>query len=213
MSHRFDELKLSAYLDGELNDATMCEVEETIEKNEDVKRYVLDAIRSTVRLRSNMNRVLQEEIPERLLNTINPPQQHKSRRAPVIHQFIRIAAVLILMFVGFGTGMLVNQKDAETISPFMIHFPASFRQVVDDALEHNLSGTSKEWHSQGNSLRVTVTPVRTYRGNKNGLYYREYQMKVAVKDELRQLNGLAYRTTEGKWKNRALFFDTNGNAI
>ena len=77
MNHGFDEIKLSAYLDGELDTADMFQIEETIENNEDAQRYVLDAIKSIARLRAGMNSVLQEEIPERLLNTIDHSERRK----------------------------------------------------------------------------------------------------------------------------------------
>jgi len=211
MNHGFDEMKLSAYLDGELDTADMFQVEETIENNEDAQRYVLDAVRSTARLRAGMNSVLQEEIPERLLNTIDHSERKKARPDLRIPQLVRIAAVFIMVLIGFGTGMVVNREVVKNTPPLMEYFPANFSEVVDDTLEHYLSGTSKEWHSQGDTLAVKVTPIKTYR-DKNGVYYREYRMEMTVEDELRRLNGLAYRTSDGRWKTRAFFFDTNGNS-
>lgn len=212
MNHEFDEMKLSAYLDGELDSADMFQLEETIDNNEGAQQYVLDAVKSSARLRAEMNSVLQEEIPERLLNTIDHSKRKKTRLDLGIPHLMRIAAVFILVVMGFTAGRVVDRQVPNTAPPLMDYFPAKFSQVVDDTLENYLSGTSKEWRSPGDTLAVKVTPVKTYRDGK-GVYYREYRMEVAVKDELRRFNGLAYRTSYGQWKTRALFFDTNGNSI
>ena len=93
MKKTYDETMLSAYIDGELDAATMHEVDLFLEQDHEAGRYMLDTIRTTALLRADMNAVLHEEITQRLLDTLSPQQIAKSRRKPVIRHLIRAAAV------------------------------------------------------------------------------------------------------------------------
>ena len=79
------------------------------------------------------------------------------------------------------------------------------REVVDAALEFNLSGKPREWRAPRGSIAVKVTPVKTYR-NQEGIYYREFKMEVITDTRQSRINGLAYRTTGGKWATKVLYF-------
>ena len=77
--------------------------------------------------------------------------------------------------------------------------------VIDAALEFNLSGKSRDWKAPGGSITVKVTPVKTYK-DKAGVYYREYRLEVATDTHHSQINGLAYRTDNGKWSTKVMYF-------
>ncbi len=205
MKKTYAETMLSAYIDGELDAATMQEVDLFLEQDQEAGRYMLDTIRTTALLRADMNAVLHEEIPQRLLDTLNPQQIAKSRRKPVIRHLIQVAAVLILGFLGFGIGILMERNTGEHFPAVIAPLPARYRNVVDAALEFNLSGTPREWQAPRAAVAVTVTPVKTYR-DKTGVYYREYKLEVATGTERSHINGLAYRTVNGKWKTKVLYF-------
>ena len=83
--------------------------------------------------------------------------------------------------------------------------PASYSNIVDAALEFNLSGKVHEWRAPGKAIAVKVTPVKTYR-DKAGVYYREYKMEVVTGTHQSRVNGLAYRSAEGKWTTKVLYF-------
>ena len=205
MKKTYDETILSAYFDGELDAATMHDVDLFIEKDEAAEKSMLDTVRTTARLRANMNAVLHEEIPQRLLDTLSPQQIARSRRKPVIRNLIRVAAVLILGFLGFGLGSLLERNSGEHFPAVIAPLPAPYGDVVDAALEFNLSGTPREWQAPRAAVAITVTPVKTYR-DKSGVYYREYKLEVATGTEHSRINGLAYRTGNGKWKTKVLYF-------
>ena len=124
---------------------------------------------------------------------------------------LRVAAVLILGVLGFGSGMLLERSTVEQFPAFINPLPEPYREVVDKALEYNLSGTPQEWRAPGGSVAVTVTPVKTYR-DKNGVYFREYQMEVTSATQRSQINGLAYRTSKGDWETKAIYFMHAENA-
>ena len=205
-----DETMLSAYLDGELDPAAMSEADMRLEKDEAARRYVLETVRTTAFLRANLKGVLQEENPKRLLDTLSAAKIVKSHRKPMFPHLLRVAAVLILGVLGFGSGMLLERSTVVQFPAFIHPLPEAYSAVVDKALEYNLSGTPQKWRAPGGTVDITVTPVKTYR-DKNGVYFREYQMEVASKTERSQLNGLAYRKLKGEWETKALIILTAEN--
>ena len=60
MTRQFDERTLSAYLDGELDDTTMQEVDEFLRKDPGARDYVLIATRTTAFLKAAANAILHE---------------------------------------------------------------------------------------------------------------------------------------------------------
>ena len=205
-----DETMLSAYLDGELDPAAMSEADMRLEKDEAARRFVLETVRTTAFLRANLKAVLHEENPKRLLDTLGAEKFTKTHRKPGFPHLLRVAAVLVLGLLGFGSGMLLERSTVVQFPAFINPLPEPYCQVVDKALEYNLSGTPQKWRAPGGTVDVTVTPVRTYR-DKNGVYYREYQLEVASATERSQLNGLAYRKLKGDWETKALIILTAEN--
>jgi len=205
MNQKFDELTLSAYIDGELDPDTMREVDSFLEQDKGARKYVLNAVRTAARLRSCMNGDFNEKIPEHLIAAIGPRSPEKERRKAVFHPMLRMAAAILLVLLGFGAGSFLKRGGNGDFSMLTAALPARYNQVVDQALEYNLSGTPREWQAPQSAVVVSVTPVKTYR-DKSGLYYREYRLEVRADDESRQVKGLAYRTGDGKWKTKAVFY-------
>lgn len=205
MNQQFDELTLSAYIDGELDSDTMEEVDSFLEQDKTARKYVLNAIRATARLRSFMNGDLNENIPEHLIAAIRPQPAKKGRRIAVIHGVFRMAAAVLLVLLGFGAGSFFERDSDENFSMLTTALPSRYNDMVDQALEYNLSGTPREWQVPRSAAVVCVTPVKTYR-DSNGLYYREYRLEVKAKREHQQVKGLAYRSASGKWKTKAVFY-------
>jgi hypothetical protein len=183
----------------------MDEVDSILEKEPEAAGYMLGTVRTTARLRAGMNAVLHEEIPQRLLDTLSPRQIARSRRRPLARKLIRAAAVIILGFCGFGLGIMMERNLGENYPAEIAPLPARYSEVVDAALEFNLSGKSREWRAPRGSIAVKVTPVKTYR-DKAGVYYREYRMEVDTDSRQSHINGLAYRTASGKWNTKVLYF-------
>jgi hypothetical protein len=204
MNRQFDDITLSAYVDGELDPSTMREVEAFLEVDTNAQKYVMNAVKTTARLRVFANEALVEAVPERLISAIGSWQKYEKDRRPALRALFRMAAAVLLILLGFGAGSLILPTGDRQFTAITSPFPASYSSVVDEALEHNLSGNSRQWQAPSDSLTITVTPVRTYR-DKNGRYFREYQLEVVSETERRKINGLAYRE-EGKWKTKAVFY-------
>ena len=204
MKGQFDEITLSSYVDGELDPDSIREVEAFIENDASARKYVVNAIKTTARLRQNMNKVIHEEVPEHLIRTILAQPKKDKRRFPAFQPLFRMAAALLLVLVGFGVGSFLQTTGNGSFSTLSTPFPASYSRVVEEALEYNLSGKPRRWQSRQDQTVITVIPVKTYR-DKNGQYFREYRMEVATEKEHRKINGLAYRQ-DGKWKTKAVFY-------
>jgi len=204
MNHEFDEITLSSYVDGELDSESMREVEAYLESNSEARKYVMNAIRTTARLRGSMNRVLHEEVPEQLLKAIIPQQIKQSRQSSVFHPLFRMAAAIVLILLGFGAGWLVPIGGDRPAFIMPTPFPADYNRVVQEAMEYNLSGAPRQWESPGNQAVIIVTPVKTYR-DRTGQYFREFRMEVSTATENKQVNGLAQRQ-KGEWKTKAVYF-------
>jgi len=205
MTRQFDERTLSAYLDGELDDAAMQEVDEFLQQDAKAREYVLNATRTTAFLKAASNAILHEEVPEHLVAAVKSHGDRGGRRKPVVRAVFRIAAAIVLVLFGYGAGnLLMNNQLGHlpvTVSPVL----KQYAHVVDAALEHNLSGTPRKWSEPQQPTMIMVTPVKTYRDSKN-TYYREYRLEVIAENEHQQVDGLAYRSSGGKWITKALFF-------
>ena len=92
MNQKFDDLTLSSYVDGELDPESMREVEAFLESDADARKYVVNAIKTTARLRQSFNKVLYEQVPEQLINTILSQPKKKGRLSTVFHPALRMAA-------------------------------------------------------------------------------------------------------------------------
>ena len=88
MTRQFDERTLSAYLDGELDDTTMQEVDEFLQKDPGAKDYVLNAARTTAFLKADSNAILHEKVPEHLVAAVKSYGNKNSlfKKADTLHQ-------------------------------------------------------------------------------------------------------------------------------
>ncbi len=205
MNQQFDDITLSSYVDGELDPDTMRDVETFVETDANARKYVVNAVKTTARLRAFTNEAMHAEVPEHLISAIRSQPERKQRQKFVVRPLFRMAAAILLILGGFGAGSIIQRDGNEQFPLLSTPLTAQYGHVVDQALEYNLSGTAREWQAQKGPVIVMVTPVKTYR-DKDGLYYREYRLEVSARQERRQINGLAYRTANGKWKTKAVFY-------
>jgi hypothetical protein len=205
MTRQFDERTLSAYIDGELDNATMQEVDELLKKDPNAREYVLNAARSTAFLKSASNAILHEKVPEHLVAVVKSPGDTEGLRKPVVRNLFRIAAAIVLIFFGYGASNLFMKNQHRQLPVAITPMLQKYGHVVDAALEHNLSGNPRKWSEPQQPMMIMVTPVKTYRDSKN-IYYREYRLEIMADNQHQQINGLAYRSGSGKWVTKALFF-------
>ena len=204
MAAEFDHLTLSAYMDGELDPQTMQSVERYLDNDADARRFVIEAMRTTVLLRAGSNAALHEPVPSRLLDVFAPPPE-KRRLWPRGHfPAMKLAAALALVVVGVGLG-LIYQPTAAPPGQWPSFQPLSaYRQFISQSLETQLSGDPLALDLNAAGERIIITPIKTYR-NKDGQYYRGFTMELITGDAQRTYRGMAYRMGKSDWRTAALF--------
>jgi hypothetical protein len=205
MTWQLGERTLSAYLDGELDDVAMQEADEYLQQDAKAREYVLNATRTTAFLKAASNAILHEEVPEHLVAGVKSHGDRGGRRRPVVRTVFRIAAAIVLVLLGYGAGNFLMNNQLGYLPVTVAPVLEQYGHVVDAALEHNLSGTPRKWSEPQQTTMIMVTPVKTYRDSKN-IYYREYRLEVIAENQQQQVDGLAYRSSGGKWITKALFF-------
>jgi len=204
MKRNLDDTTLSAFIDGELDSVTAVEVSRLIDGDSRAKKYILNCVLNTALLKSGLNAVLHEEVPQRLVDTIRGDLPADSQRRKIVTNFYRAAAAIVFVLLGYGIAFFDGRGGSNgplEIAPLLNRYG----HVLDAALENNLSGTPGKWQEPGASMTVTVTPVRTYR-NAGNQYFREYRLRISNGAGRQDVSGLAYRTDGGRWKTKMLIF-------
>ncbi len=204
MNLKYDHMTLSSYVDGELDAESIPEVEAFIEANSIARQYVLDTVKTTARLRNSLNRVLHEEVPDQLLNFARIRKKYGIRQTGIFEPLFRMAAGILLILFGFVAGWLMPTSESDFGFTTLTTFPSTYNQIVQKALEYNVSGMPHQGQSLENDEIIIVTPIKTYR-NKDGQYFREFHMEVRTETQYGQIHGLAYRQN-GEWKTKAVYF-------
>lgn len=205
MRRHLDDKTVSAFIDGELDPAAMIEVDKLMDSDQQAKDYTLKCVRKTALLKSSLNSVLNEEVPDKLVNSIHRFPAGGERRRNITSHIYRLAAAVLLVLVGYGSALWVRNGAGANGSFEIAPVLDRYGHVLDAALENNLSGIPGKWEEPRGSMVITVTPVRTFR-DAGSQYYREYRLQIASSEGNRDVGGLAYRTTGGKWKTKMLYF-------
>ena len=164
-------------MDGELDRPTMREVERFLDSNAQARRFVLDAMRTTVLLRAGSNEALHEPVPERLRQVFVKPATVTSFWREIRFPALKLAAAFALVVIGVGLG-LIFKPGAELVPQQPFHLlPAAYQQVINQSLENHLSGDPLSLDLDTGGQRVVITPIKTYR-NRDGHYYRGYYLEL-----------------------------------
>jgi len=204
MATTFDHLTLSAYVDGELDRPTMREVEDFLDSNNQARRFVLDAMRTTVLLRAGSNEALHEPMPQRLQQVFASPSANSSIWRDIRFPALKLAAAFALVIIGVGLGF-IYKPGAESMPHQPFHLlPAAYQQVINQSLETHMSGDPLSLDLDTDGQRIVITPIKTYR-NPDGHYYRGYFLELITEDSRQKFKGMAYRTGKSEWQTTALF--------
>jgi len=204
MTTEFDHLTLSAYVDGELDRATMQDVESFLDRDAQARRFVLDAMRTTVLLRAGSNDALHEPVPERLRQIFARSAGVASFWREIRFPAFKLAAAFALVVIGVGLGLFYKPgTDLAPQQPFHL-LPTAYQQVINQSLENHLSGDPLSLDLDNGGQRIVITPIKTYR-NRDGHYYRGYYLELVTDNARQRFKGMAYRTGRSEWRTTALF--------
>lgn len=204
MTAAFDHMTLSAYVDGELDPPAMREVKLFIENDTQARRYVLDAMHTTMLLKAAMCDAAHEPVPERLHNTVIKPASGRVSGPRDHFPAFKAAAAFALLTLGIGLGSILrpgNDIPSRSVGPLL---PAAYQQVVNETLEHHLSGNPLSMDLNSGNQHIIITPIKTYR-DPDGRYFRDYYLEVKSPETHQRYKGMAYRNGPSQWRTTALF--------
>jgi surface antigen len=192
---QYDDETLGAYLDGELDRATVATLEADLAADAELRERLADlrAINAVLRQWS-VGLVNQQETP--WPSAPVTPRRRFHRPAMFGSRTLwshALAACLALVF-GVGIGQFVDISARRGNSA-----EEATQRLLQAALEHTMSGQSVSWADPGAQRGVTVEPLRTYRADNTFCReYRETAMAGKQANE-RTMYGLACRDGGGTW--------------
>lgn len=204
MATEFDQLTLSAYVDGELDRQTMREVERFMDSDAQARQFVLDAMHATVLLRVGGNEAVLEPVPDRLRQVFARPAAATPAWREMRFPALKLAAAFALVIVGIGLGLIFKPGGRPVPGqPYQL-LSATYERAINESLEHHLSGAPLSLDLGSGGQRIIITPIKTYR-NPEGQYYRGYDMELFTDGRRQKFRGMAYRTGHAQWRTTALY--------
>ena len=108
------------------------------------------------------------------------------------------SALLVLLAGCAGSG-----GPARPTSPLYLDMTAEdvrlANATIQEALEHQVSASSREWRNTRNGHAGSVTPTSTY-VSQRGLYCREFTETLTIGARSERYRQEACRDVDGRWK-------------
>lgn len=202
MNGHFDKDSMSAYMDGELDKEAMIKLEKTIDISQEARDFLVSSVKTQAWIRSDMNQILEEKIPDRLLAPFESQLNYQKDQKFANMIITRVAAAIIILITGFFTGRQIYSQ--KKIQPFSSNLLAPYQQLVNETLEYNRSGIQKTQQLPNKDITISVTPLRTFR-HQDGGYYREFNIGITQKGESVFIKGLARRSAKKRWDPKTIF--------
>jgi surface antigen len=191
-----DDETLGAYVDGELPAAAAKALEADIRADAALRQRVTELHHINLALRASYTELARPPMaPWRMpAHADQTYAQRKSGRSRVAAWRYPALAAGIALLAGIGIGQFIHFSGP----PQMAMTDAGVHRLLQDALDHTLSGQSISWTDQATHQTTTVEPLRTYYVDRT--FCREYrQIFGASQQDDKAMYGMACRTTEGIW--------------
>lgn len=195
---------LSAYVDGELDDAAARDVERAMARDAGIRSEVQSLRECDAALRAALAAPAREHPPERLVNVIEDGfAARAARRRPKITRIaLPLAASIALVTVAGLAGYMASGYRVDQAVELALKAQEQEKRIlagtVNQALETKVSGQPVSWEAPDTGKRGAITPVRTYR-SKSGHWCREYRIQVTAVGKNRSWKGVACRTPKNGW--------------
>ena len=191
----YDDATLGAYVDGELPADKADALEADIRGNAELRQRVAELHQINLALRASYTELARPMAAWRIpAHTEQLHTRRKSGRSrTVAWQYPALAAGIALL-IGIGIGQYIHFTGTSptTVTDAAVH------RLLQDALDHALSGQSVSWTDQATHQTTTVEPLRTYYVDRT--FCREYrQISGVPRQDDKAMYGMACRTTEGTW--------------
>ena len=190
---------LMAYVDGELDEESVRDVERLLMEKEDLREQVEIYRQSALWLKTHMSEVEQLPVPDRfrLADSQSVERVSGSSKVSWINRYrnsvesnphwitSHALAASVTLLVGILVGMLISEKD-----PRSVDYQSS--QFLFDTLESGVSGIA----TKSDNDNLVITPLATFVVDDGG-FCREYE---ATFDKT-LTTGIACRSTSNQWSN------------
>lgn len=199
---------LSAYVDGELDDAGAAAVERAMAGDARLRDRVRQLRETDATLRAALGGPMRAPVPVRLLAAIDDGFAARRVRRLPRHTLPIAASIAAVVALGaFGYRLHQAQLDAakEAVIAAQARERAVLAATVNHVLETVVSGKSVAWEVPETGARGAVTPIRTYRST-SGHWCREYRVQGEGKGGTTNRRGLACRTGDKEWRTVGAYY-------
>lgn len=219
MTARIDDDELTAYLDGELDEARLREVEAAMAADPAFCAEIETLRTQSATLRAAFNEPMNQPVPDRLATAIDAAfaARGAAQSGPSVlakTAFYRwpllgsIAASLLAVVVGLSGAYYFAERQVELkiarLEAIRVTDQRMIEEAVVQALEMHVSGIPAQWANPDSGSRGMVEPVRTFKIS-SGQWCREYVHKIELhgwqeRSEVRR--AIACREADGQWQTR-----------
>ncbi len=187
--------RVSMFLDGELSDAEMNNVEKIIDKDDEVKIFILNSVKARAYSKSFFRNEMDED------NIILPDNKKQGR----VKLLLRAAS--IVFFIGLGvllSNSIYNRPGSNPAFTDSI-INQAYQNILNTVLETYKSGVPYESRIPEIEMHITVIPEKTYK-YKNKNYIRKFVITYDIGGRTIDINGFAERKKKELWEIKTLTF-------
>lgn len=186
-----DLQQIMAYHDGELTPEQVAKVEQVLAESEEAKRFLAQLQRSDQFLRGGLDEVLDQPVPQHLIDAARGEPGKPRERAPVLafprwrwaSRWAYATAASVTLLAVAGTYILSGQSGGED------------SRRLARALNQGLETTASGEIFRADDPAVQVMPTATFRTTEAGVC-RQYVVKVDGSQSV----GLACRQEPSQWQ-------------
>jgi len=213
MTWQIDDETLIAYIDGELDQIAVRDVEAAIAADPKLPALVRSLREGAMSLHAAFAEPVRNPVPNRLIDTVNTGFAAKQRRPPRNPWYARpvyaaMAASVAVMILGVGGTYVVVDRQVEQrlarLEAARIGDQDIIQATIATALEKHLSGVPVAWQNPNSGSSGQVKPIRTFRTTA-GQWCREYILETALRnggEQSESRRAIACRDAVGRWRTR-----------
>ena len=210
-----DETVLNAYIDGELPERQMQQLQQELNNDEVASDYVRNSRKLNRLGRAALDSAAEQPISPELRSVLNKLKESDTRQKREVfsnHPYFAVAASLILMVVGYSMGFLSAERGFQqqilAMDRVREYARNEVRAEMNRVLEHTPSGTSVNWKSEAHNVSAELLPIRTLK-TPDQRYCREFQEILLIDGVQETRHGLSCRIGKEKWETRMILPNEN----
>jgi len=211
MTKRLEPSTLEAYVDGQLDAASMSETAEKLIADPDAMARVRALHKDAELLRAAYQEAADTEVPVALLATIDRGFARRRRANSAFNVYAMAAAIAFALAAGLAGYLAGEYRTRGEIAVAAAQAAEDQRilaAAIERALERSASGQSVAWENPDSGSHGEIVPVRTYRSKSNH-WCREYLASKIAGGVEEKIRAIACRAGEGDWvKVEQLYYDS-----